>query len=508
METQQQDNKGYEWVALSVTTVGALLASIQGSALIIGLPDILASLNAEFLTIIWVLLGYMLITTAVVPIIGRLADIFGRKKLYNAGFAIFTIGSLLAGLSQGQFHGWDLVVFRAIQGIGGALLFANSTAIVTDAFRRGRVGLGLGINQIATAAGFVLGPVIGGLLAAISWRWIFLVNVPLGILGTFWGIWRLREPVKLPAGQHFDVKSSLAFLIGISTLLMALSMIGFPSGSPVTIYVLLGVAVVSLAIFLYLELHLPQPVIDPALFKDRLLVFANLANTLNGLARGAVLFLLTFFLQGPYGKDPLTAGIMMAPYGVAFMLVGPISGILSDRYGSRGLSTVGLIVSALGLFGLATVTADTPYWTLVIFMVLMGGGSGLFGSPNTNAIMSSVTPERRGIAAATRTMLGNTGQMLSVAIAFPMALSHIPNQVMSHIFLYGGGMQNNPQVLTEFEQGLHSAFLLSFGVTLIAAIASYLRPSHSPQREVSEISASQPDRGRRTLEMDENDPPK
>ena len=501
METQQKEYQGYEWTALSVTTVGALLASVQGSALIIGLPDILGSLKAEFLTMIWVLLGYMLITTAVVPIVGRLADIFGRKKLYNAGFAIFAFGSLLAGLSQSQFHGWDLVVYRAIQGIGGALLFANSTAIVTDAFRKGRVGLGLGINQIAVAAGFVLGPVIGGLLTAISWRWIFLINVPLGILGTIWGIWRLREPVKLPSGQHFDLKSSLSFLIGITSLLLALSMIGFPSGSLVVVYVLFGVAVISLGIFIYQELHSPQPVIDPKLFQDRLLVFANLANTLNGLARGAVLFLLTFFLQGPYGKDPLTAGIMTAPFGLAFMLIGPVSGYLSDRYGSRVLSTLGLVISAVGLLGLATVTDATPYWVLAIYMMIMGGGSGLFGSPNTNAIMSSVTPERRGIAAATRTMLGNTGQMLSIAITFPLVLSRIPQQVMFHVFLYGGGMENTPQILNIFEQGLHTAFLFSFGVTLVAAIASYLRPSHRPQMEIAE----QPRDEVRCMEVPEHD---
>jgi MFS family permease len=190
---------GYEWVALSVTTVGALLAALQGSSLIIALPDVLTGLDASFLTIMWVLLGYLLITTALVPVIGRLADIFGRKQLYVAGFAIFTLGSLLAGLAQPSLHGWDLVAYRVVQGIGGALLITNSTAIVADAFKHGRVGLGLGVNQVAGAAGFLLGPVVGGLLTAVSWRWVFLINVPLGIFGTLWGIWRLREPVRLPA---------------------------------------------------------------------------------------------------------------------------------------------------------------------------------------------------------------------------------------------------------------------------------------------------------------------
>ena len=187
MNDHQDTWRGYEWVALSVTTTGALLASIQGSALIIALPDILAELQADFITIMWVLLGYLLITTAFVQVIGRLADMFGRKNLYNIGFAVFTFGSLLCGLSQIQFHGWDMVVYRMVQGIGGALLFTNSAVIVADAFRKGRIGFGLGVNQIAVAAGFLLGPVVGGLLTAISWRWVFLVNVPLGLFGTIWG---------------------------------------------------------------------------------------------------------------------------------------------------------------------------------------------------------------------------------------------------------------------------------------------------------------------------------
>lgn len=224
----ERANPGYEWVALSVTTLGALLAALQGSALLIALPDILVKLQANFLTVMWILLSYLLITTALVPVIGRLADMFGRKNLYSAGFAVFTIGSLLAGLSQPQFHGIDLLVFRLVQGIGGALLVTNSTAIVTDAFRGGRVGLGLGVNQIASAAGFLLGPVVGGLLTTFSWRWVFLVNVPIGIFGTLWGIWRLREPVRLPRHQRFDWSGSILFTVGLGCFLGALSLIAFP----------------------------------------------------------------------------------------------------------------------------------------------------------------------------------------------------------------------------------------------------------------------------------------
>ena len=436
----------------------------------------------------WVLLGYLLITTALVPVVGRLADMVGRKRLYVAGFAVFTLGSLLAGFSQPQFHGWDLVGYRVIQGVGGALLITNSTAIVADAFRHGHVGFGLGVNQVAGAAGFLLGPVVGGLLTAISWRWVFLINVPIGVFGTIWGLWRLREPVRLPAHQRFDMQGSLTFVAGLGSLLLALSLLAFPMLPMSFVYGLFVVAALGLVGFVIVELRAEQPMLDLRLFQDRLFAFACLAGALNGLARGAVLFVLIFFLQGPYGQDPLMAGLMMTPFGAAFLLLGPLAGYLSDHWGSRVLATSGLLVSAVGLLGLSTVVATTPYWVLAIYMALMGGGSGLFTSPNVNALMSTVPPRQRGTASGINTMVANTGQMLSIAIAFPLVLSRIPEDLMFKVLLYGGGMADVPEALHAFEQGLHQAFLVSFGVTLIAALASGLRPSHSP-REAAAAAA-------------------
>jgi MFS family permease len=405
-----------------------------------------------------------------------------------AGFAVFTVGSALAGVAQPQFHGWDLVFYRIIQGIGGALLITNSTAIVADAFRHGRVGLGLGVNQVAGAAGFLLGPVVGGLLTAVSWRWVFLINVPLGIFGTIWGWQRLREPVRLPAHQTFDWLGSITFVVGLGSLLLALSLVAFPMLPMTAVAVLFVVAVLGLAGFVIAELRAAQPMLDLRLFQDRLFAFAALAAGLNGLARGAVLFVLIFFLQGPYGQDPLNAGLMMTPFGAAFLLLGPLAGYLSDRYGSRVLATGGLLVSGVGLLGLSTVVATTPYWQLAAYMALMGGGSGLFTSPNVNALMSTVPPRQRGVASGVNTMVGNTGQMLSIAIAFPLVLSRIPEDVMFKVFLYGGGMGDVPEALHAFEQGLHQAFLVSFVITLVAAAASALRPSHSPREAAAALS--------------------
>ncbi len=412
------------------------------------------------------------------PVIGRLADIWGRKRLYNSGFALFALGSLVGGLAQPQFHGADLIVGRIIQGMGGALLVTNSTAIVADAFRKGQVGLGLGVNQIAGAAGFLVGPIIGGLLTEWSWRWVFLFNVPFAIFGALWGIWRLREPVRLARHQHIDWLGSAALTIGLTGVLLALSLFAFPMFGQTANMAILTVGVVSLVLFGLIEPRIKEPIVQLRLFRDRLFALANLSGLLNGVARGAVLFLLIFFLQGPYGQNPLAAGLLLIPFGAAFMVVGPLSGRLSDRVGSRVLAPLGLGISSLALLGLSTIGPSTPYWMLAVFMVFMGGGSGLFVSPNTNAIMSSVTPQTRGAAAGILAMLNNTGSMLSIAIVFPLALSKVPMAAMMQVFIYGGGMSQFPAALALFLRGVHQAFLVSFALSVVAMIVAALRPAH------------------------------
>src|SRR5579884_920310 len=474
---QAQSNR-YQWVALSVTTVGALLASIQGSALLIVLPSIMDQLKVSFFVIMWVLLSFLLIVTVLTPIVGRLADMWGRKRLYNAGFLMFTLGSLIAGISQAQFHGVDIIGGRIIQGIGGALMMTNSTAIVTDAFRRGQVGLGLGVNQIAGAAGFLLGPIIGGLLTEVSWRWVFLFNVPLALFGTLWGIWRLREPVRPLGRARIDWFGSVTLLIGLAGVLLALTMLAFPMLPEPEIIAILVIGLIGLALFGIFEPRIKEPIVQLKLFRGRLFTLANLSGLLNGIARGAVLFLLIFYLQGPYGKDPLTAGLMLIPFGAAFMIIGPLSGRLSDRVGSRLLAPIGLAVSALALFGLTTIQPDTPFRLLALLMALMGGGSGFFVSPNTNAIMSSVEPHTRGAASGILGMLNNTGQMLSIAIVFPIALSHLPLNAIQQVFITGGGMGKFASAIPPFLSGLHLAFYISFVLSIIAAIVAALRPSH------------------------------
>jgi MFS family permease len=257
-----------------------------------------------------------------------------------------------------------------------------------------------------------------------------------------------------------------------------LSLFAFPMFGQTANLVILAVGVLSLVLFGLIEPRIKEPIVQLRLFRDRLFALANLSGLLNGVARGAVLFLLIFFLQGPYGQNPLAAGLLLIPFGAAFMVVGPLSGRLSDRVGSRLLAPLGLGISSLALLGLSTIGPSTPYWMLAVFMILMGGGSGLFVSPNTNAIMSSVTPQTRGAAAGILAMLNNTGSMLSIAIVFPLALSKVPMAAMMQVFIYGGGMSQFPAALALFLRGVHQAFLVSFALSVVAMIVAALRPAH------------------------------
>ncbi|AKX93758.1 multidrug resistance protein 3 [Moorella thermoacetica] len=466
--------ENYKWYALSCTTLGALLSVLNSNTLLIALPVIARALHASLETIIWTLMIYMLAVTVMVPAIGRVADIIGRKKLYVSGFALFTVASLLCGLVQ---LGGQLVAARFIQSVGGSLMLANSTAIVTDAFPKGQLGRALGINSMVIGAGAVIGPILGGLLTSWHWRWIFFFNVPLGIIGTLWAAIQLREIIELPEGQRFDWLGTSLFTIGFTFILLALTfgdMVGWHT--PWIVASLVGGSLLML-LFIYIENHVDQPMLDLSLFRQRLLAAAYASNLLNGIARGAVTFLLIFFFQGIWGIDPLWAGILLTPFALAMMFVAPVSGILSDRYGSRELSSLGLAVSAIGLYGLTRLQINTPMTVVILWMVIMGLGSGFFFSPNTNAIMGAVAAERRGIAAGTRTMMNNAGMVISIALGLAMTASSMTPEAMQGLF---AGTQVGSQgiAVQEFMNGLHRAFWLSFIISIVAAVVALMRGPH------------------------------
>jgi len=463
---------------LSVTTVGALLATIQGSALLIILPDMMAALHMDFITMLWVLLIYLMVTTILVPVLGRLSDMFGRKKIYVLGFAVFSFGSLLCGLSgylHLGFHGWDLVGFRIVQAVGGSMLLANSMAMITDAFRKGRLGFGLGVNGVAAAAGFVIGPVVGGVLAPLGWEYVFLVNVPIGIFGVFWAARRLREP-KWEVKEHkFDWTGTATFFVGLFGILMAFTYTSFGDPSMMKyVYIMAVVGVIGIVAFIYVELHVEYPMMDLRLFRERNYAVGNFTNFLNGLCIGAATFLLIFYFQGPCQKSALEAGILLIPSGLPMMIVGPLSGRWSDKYGPKLLTAGGLALTTVALAGFAFINKDTSIWLLVILMICMGVGGGMFASPNSNSIMTAVPPERRGIASGARVMLRNTGTMFSLAIAFPLVLAGIDPASMANIFLGVGTVSD--AAISMLEHGLGQAFTVFAIVSVVSVIVSLLRP--------------------------------
>jgi len=425
-------------------------------------------------------MSYMLVITVLVPAIGRVADMMGRKRLYLGGFALFTAMSLVAGMAR---TGLELLIVRVVQSVGASLIMANSTAIVADAFPKRELGRALGVNTMIIAVGSAIGPVIGGLVTVkFGWRATFLLNVPLGVVGTVWAWIQIREIAVLPEGQRFDTRGALLFISGLFLLFMALSLGGFYGWSSTPVIGGLVGAVVLLALFVRAETGIRDPLFDLRLFKTRVLAFAYASNLLNGIARGALTFLLIFYLQGARSMDPLSAGIYLTPCAVAMMVSAPISGLLSDRHGSRILSTVGLALSALGLLGFTWIKADTPLTEIVFWQALMGIGSGIFNSPNTNTIMGSVPVERRGIAAGTRTMMNNTGSVLSIAMTFAVVSSGMTPDALAGLF---SGTQIGPKgiFIAVFIRDLRIAFMICFVISIVAAVIAYMRgptPSWRP----------------------------
>ncbi len=464
----------YKWIALSCTSLGALLSILNGSTLVIALPEIMKDLKADLNTIIWTMMGYLLVLTIIVPAIGRIADIIGRKMLFVSGFIVFTIGSFLCGMSH---TGMELILFRLIQAVGGALLVANSAPIVTDAFHRKELGRALGINSMIISIAFVAGPILGGFLMQFGWRSIFYINVPIGIVGSIWAWIQLKELDRLPAHQKFDWSGMLAFTAGMFLLLIALTFGGFAGWLNIYIIAMFIVSILFLVLFFYIENHKEQPMLDLMLFKSRLLAYAFSSTLFNGIARGAVTFLLVFYYQGIRAMDPLLAGIMLTPFAVSQMVVSPVSGWLSDKHGSRVLSSVGLLISAIGLIGFIKLTPTTSYLEMIIWMLIMGFGSGMFFSPNTSAIMGSVPVEKRGIAAGVRTMMNNMGTVISIALAMAVISTSITSEALQGLFT-GTQVGSKGIAVAEFMAGLRVAFIISMIFSILAAFLSYLRGNH------------------------------
>jgi EmrB/QacA subfamily drug resistance transporter len=473
----------YKWLALSATSLGMLLSVMTGTALLIALPNVAGDLKAPMIIIIWVLMSYMLATTVLVPSIGRVADMIGRKRLFVWGAAVFTVASLFAGMAQ---SGIELLVIRIIQSVGGSLMMANGTAIVADAFPKGELGQALGINGLVVAVGSAIGPIIGGILTVtVGWRWIFYMNVPLGALVTIWALIQIRDIAPIPKGEKFDWLGAITFTSGMFFLLYALTEGGFGGWTSPIVITFFILAAILIPLFVYIESKFKYPMLDLRLFKTRIQIFAYSSNLMNGIARGALMFLLIFYLLGIKNMDPFTASIYLIPFAVAMMIMAPISGRLSDRHGSRILSSLGLLITGIGLLGFTLFTrVDMSLAEIIIWGTVVGFGSGMFNSPNTNTIMGMVPPERRGIAAGTRTMMNNAGSLISIAMAFAILSSGLTPQAMDALFI-GAQVGGKGIFVSTFISDLRFAFFLSFMISIAAAIISYMRGPTPVWKDVS-----------------------
>ena len=549
----------YKWVALSNTTLGVLLATIDASIVLIAMPDVFRGIRLDPLQpansfyLLWMILGFLVVSSVLVVGLGRLGDLYGRVRMYNLGFIVYTLASLL--LTIDWMHGragadW-LIGFRVVQGVGAALLIANSVAILTDAFPPNQRGLALGINNVVGISGMFIGLVLGGLLAPIDWRLIFLVSVPFGLLGTVWSYRSLRE-IGVRSAAPIDWPGNLSFAAGLVLVMIGITYGIRPHGgqpmgwtSPF-VDACLGAGVALLAVFTWVEAHVAHPMFRLPLFRIRAYTFGVLSSFLAAIARGGLMFMLIIWLQGvwlpEHGYDfaatPLRAAIYMLPLTGGFLLAGPVSGILSDRFGSRPFATAGMLGSAAGFVLLALLPIDFSYPSFAAVLLLEGLSMGAFAAPNRAGVMNSLPAEHRGGGAGMNQTFQNSAQVLSIGIFFTLMIvglsatlphtlaaglqahgvpaataakaSHVPPvsvlfaaflgynpikelvgpQVLGHLTPANAAALNShgffPKLIAEpFRNGLHEAFAFAFAACLIAALASWSRGRRPIAREVS-----------------------
>jgi len=536
-------------VALINTTLGVLMASIDGSIMLISLPDIFRGIRLDPLQpdnsfyLLWMILSFLVVTSVLVVNLGRLGDIYGRVRMYNLGFAIFTFFSLLLTITwlSGPAAGLWLIVVRVFQGIGAAFLVANSSAILTDAFPENQRGMALGINQAAAISGTFIGLVLGGVLAPINWRLIFLVSVPIGLFGTIWGYLQLRE-VSRPSRAHIDWPGNLTFAFGLISLMIGITYGIEPHGgntmgwtSPAVLGEL-GAGVVLMIAFAVIETRVADPMFRLPLFRIRAFTAGVLASFLAAVGRGGLMFMLIIWLQGiwlplhgyDFARTPLWAGIAMLPLTTGFLIAGPLSGLLSDRYGARPFATGGMVGSAICFVALELLPVNFSYWVFGLILLALGLTMGAFGSPNRAGVMNSLPPQHRGAGSGMNSTFQNSAQVLSIGIFFTLMIvglsaslpatmyrglvaQGVPSDVADRVAhlppvstLFAAFLGYNPMqhllgssVLSHlpaghralitgrrffptliggpFRQGLHAAFDFAIAACLVAGAASWLR---------------------------------
>ncbi len=558
----------YKWVVLSNTTLGVLMATIDMSIMLIALPDIFNGIHIDPLQpgnsfyLLWMILSFMVVSSVLVVSLGRLGDMFGRVKMYNLGFAVYTAFSLLLTVTwmNGRGAALWLVLMRVGQGVGAAFLIANSSAILTDAFPEHQRGMALGINQVAGISGSFIGLILGGLLAPIEWRLIFLVSVPVGLFGTVWAYRKLRE---VPRRVHarIDWVGNTTFALGLVGIMVGITYGIQPYGghtmgwtNPMVDGLLAGGSAL-LVLFAVFETRAPDPMFRLALFRIRAFTAGSLSTLLASIGRGGLMFMLIIWLQGiwlprhgyTFAQTPLWAGIYMLPLTVGFLLAGPVSGILSDRYGSRPFASGGMVAAAVSFALLELLPVDFPYPLFALLLLLNGLSMGAFAAPNRAGVMNSLPPQHRGVGSGMNSTFQNAAQVLSIGIFFTLMIAglsstlpgalttglvrqgvspqlaarvaHLPPvSILFAAFLGYSPMKHllGPAALhalpaarqavvtgrsffpslisAPFRNGLHEAFLFATIACLVAAGASWLRGGRYVYSEAG--SAAGPGNGR------------
>jgi MFS family permease len=543
----------YKWIALSNTTLGVLMATINQSIVLIALPDIFRGIGLNPLSpdntsyLLWMFMGFLVVSAVLVVSFGRLGDMFGRVRMYNLGFAVFTVASLFLTVTwqHGTAGAMWLIIWRIVQGIGGAFLFANSTAILTDAFPANQRGTALGINSIAAIAGSFLGLLLGGVLGPVNWHLIFLVSAPIGAFGTVWAYFMLKD-IGVRKHARMDWWGNVLFAVGLIAILVGITYGLQPYGghamgwtSPFVLSAIIG-GVALLVIFGFVETRVAEPLFRISLFKIRAFAMGNIANLMLALGRGGMQFMLIIWLQGiwlplhgySFSQTPLWAGIYLVPLTIGFLLSAPLSGVLSDRFGAKGFTTGGSLLTAATFFALLFLPVDFNYWQFALIIAINGFGSGLFASPNRAEMMNAVPANQRGAAGGMIATFMNTSFVLSIGIFFSLMvaglssklpgalssgltaqgvptaaatqISHLPpigvlfaaflgynpmqqllGPLLGHLSsahaAYVTGRQFFPHLITSpFHSGLGVAFAFAIAASLIAAVASLLTGRNKP----------------------------
>ena len=447
----------YRWIVLSNTTLAMLLATLNVSSVMIALPAIFRGIRLDplgpgnFNYLLWMLMGYMVVTAVLVVNLGRLGDMYGRVRMYNLGFLVFTVASILLALvwSTGPAGAIELITLRMVQAVGGAMLFANTAALLTDAFPENQRGLALGLNQVVGLAGTFIGLIAGGLLAEVDWRLVFVVNVPVGIVGTIWSYWQLRE-LGTRTRAHIDWRGNLAFAVGLSLALVGITYGIRPYGGHTMgwtnpfVLATLGTGIALLVVFVAIEQRVAEPMFRLSLFRIRPFAAGNVAAFLSTIGRGGLMFMLVIWLQGvwlpehgfSFERTPLWAGIYMVPLTVGFLAAGPVSGFLTDRFGARPFATGGMLLAAATFAALMAVPVNFDYRLFAFVIFANGVAFGLFAAPNTTSIMNSVPARHRGVASGMRGTFQNAAMPISIAVFFSLMIIGLTSEV-PHAMLAG-----------------------------------------------------------------------